>query len=131
MRGFVRIAAAVPTCEVANVQANVEATLSLWRRAHDEAHALVVFPELGLTSYTARMSIKDKVGGTELLSLTTEGLQIIVDNSSKTIKLDLDATETAAITWKKGVYDLELVSPGGVVTALLYGSVSVTPEVTD
>ena len=40
--------------EVADVDANVEATLALWRRAHDEGHALVAFPELGLTGYTAR-----------------------------------------------------------------------------
>lgn len=83
-----------------------------------------------LAGYSARMSIKDKTGGTELLSLTTENLRILIDDATKTIKLDLDAADTANIAWKKGVYDLELVSPGGVVTALLYGSVTVTPEIT-
>lgn len=83
-----------------------------------------------LTGYTARMDIKDKVGGTVLMALTSVNLRILLDNTTKTIKLDIDAADTAAITWKKGVYDLELISPSGVVTALLFGTVSVTPEVT-
>jgi hypothetical protein len=69
-------------------------------------------------------------GSRELMSLTTANLRIILDNTTKTIKLDIDAADTAAITWKKGLYDLELESPGGVVTALLYGSVTVTREIT-
>lgn len=83
-----------------------------------------------LTGYIARMDIKDKVGGTVLMSLTTENLRILLNNTTKTIKLDIDATDTAAITWKKGVYDLELESPSGVVTALMFGTVTVTNEVT-
>ena len=69
-------------------------------------------------------------GGKELMSLTTENLRILLDNTTKTIKLDIDAADTAAITWKKGIYDLELESPSGVVTALMFGTVTVTNEVT-
>jgi hypothetical protein len=83
-----------------------------------------------MAGYTARMSIKDKVGGTELLRLTTENNRIVIDNNAKTITLTISATDTAGITFKKGVYDLEMVSSGGVVTALLTGNVSVTQEVT-
>lgn len=83
-----------------------------------------------LAGYTARMSIKDKVGGTVLLSLTTENAGIVLDNTAKTITLNVSATASAALTWKTGVYDLELVSPTGVVTALLTGSVTVASEVT-
>ena len=83
-----------------------------------------------LTSYVARMSIKDKVGGTELMSLTTANSRILIDNTTKTITLEIDADDTAEITFKKGVYDLELESPSGVVTALMYGNVTVTNEVT-
>jgi hypothetical protein len=83
-----------------------------------------------LTSYVARMSIKDKVGGTELMSLTTTNDRIVVDDTAKTITLAIDATDTAAITFKRGVYDLELESPAGVVTALMFGNVTVTNEVT-
>ena len=37
---------------------------------------------------------------------------------------------TEAMAWTSGAYDLELVSPGGVVTALLEGAVQVSSEIT-
>ena len=52
-RGLVRVGAAVPPLRVTDFAYNREQTLALWRRAHDEGHAVVVFPELGLTGYTA------------------------------------------------------------------------------
>ena len=54
MRGFARVSAAVPVCRVTDFEANGQNTLALWREAHDEGCALVVFPELGLSAYTAR-----------------------------------------------------------------------------
>lgn len=90
---------------------------------------------IDLTGYTSRMKIKDKVGGTVLAS-TEAGdsplniLTISINTSTKVITLSISATATAAITWKSGVYDLEMVSAGGVVTAILSGKVSVTKEVT-
>ena len=88
-----------------------------------------------LTDFVARMEIKDKVGGTLLASADpADGLlkilDIAIDNLKKTITLTISATATAAITWKKGVFDLEMQSLAGVVTALITGSVSVTKEVT-
>lgn len=83
-----------------------------------------------LTGYTARCAIKDKIGGTVLKSLTTENGGIAIDQTKKTITLSLSATETAALTWKAGVYELELVSPTGVVTKLYTGKVTVSKEVT-
>ena len=83
-----------------------------------------------LASYTARMSIKDKIGGTVLLSLTTENSGITLSNTDKTITLAITATATAELTWIAGVYDLELISPAGFVTSLMYGSISVNKEVT-
>ena len=85
---------------------------------------------VSLAGFTARMSIKDKQGGEELLALTTVNARITLDDVAKTITLNISATDTAALTWVKGVYDLELVSSGGVVTQLLYGKVAVTKEVT-
>jgi hypothetical protein len=83
-----------------------------------------------LSGYTARMSIKDRTGGTELLRLDTTNGRIELDNTAKTITLTIDADDTADIDWRRGVYDLELVSAGGVVSALLAGIVTVTEEVT-
>lgn len=46
------------------------------------------------------------------------------------ITLSLTATLTAGIPATRYVYDLEMISSGGVVTRLLEGYVTVTPEVT-
>lgn len=84
-----------------------------------------------LTSYTARMQIRaTKSAATFLLELTTANGRIALDNTLKTITLTVSATDTAAITWTSGVYDLELVSPGGVVTRLVEGAVTVSEEAT-
>ena len=83
-----------------------------------------------MTGMTARMSIKDRVGGTELLRLSTLDGTIVLDEVTCTITITLPATVTAALTWKGGVYDLELEAIDGTVTCLLAGKVKVTDEVT-
>ena len=85
-----------------------------------------------LTGFTARMAIKDKVGGTGFLSLTTENAGISLDEARRVITLNITAAATALFTWKSGVYDLEMVSGAtpAVVTALISGRVTVTREVT-
>jgi hypothetical protein len=85
---------------------------------------------IDLTGYTARMQIREKITSeTVLETLTTENGKILIDTSQKTISLVLSAEMTAAYAWKSGVYSLEMVKDG-VVTGLIYGSVSVEREVT-
>jgi hypothetical protein len=93
---------------------------------------LQYFTPADMAGYTARMQVKDRVGGAVLLSLTTENGGIALDNTNHTITLLLTAAQTAAITWKKGVYDLEMVSPDVVpiVTKLYTGMVIASYEVT-
>ena len=88
-----------------------------------------------LTGYTSRMKIKDKVGGTvlastDVLDAPKHVLTIAIDTTAKTITLSIQATDTDDFAWKTGVYDLEMVSASGAVTAILTGKVSVTREVT-
>lgn len=84
-----------------------------------------------LTNYTARMHIRDSVDAASfLLELTTANGRIVVNNTTKTITLTVTATDTAAITFTSGVYDLEMVSPAGVVTRILEGNITVREEVT-
>ena len=52
------------------------------------------------------------------------------DNAAKTITLTIEATATDDFAWTKGVYDLEMISATGKVTAILSGRVSVSKEVT-
>lgn len=87
-----------------------------------------------LTGYTARMSLKDKVGGTERFRFDTSGAPangvITLDNTAKTILLSATDAQTAALTARRYVYDLEMVSDTGVVTAISTGTVTVSTEVT-
>lgn len=92
---------------------------------------LVYYTAVDLTGYTARMKIKDRIGGTLLQSLTTQaGTGFALSPSAQTITLTIIATDTAAYTWLKGVYDIEMVDGAGVVTAIFSGAISVVDEVT-
>lgn len=81
-----------------------------------------------LTGYTAHMDIKDKIGGTVLLSLTTVNGGIIISPGNKTITLFLTDVATEAITWLNAVYDLDLISPSSVVTPLYTGTIEFIKE---
>ena len=83
-----------------------------------------------LTGYTARMSIKDKIGGSVLHSLTTENNGIDIDPAAKTITLSIPAADTEDFIWSRGVYDLEMVSPAGKVTRIISGRIALSREVT-
>lgn len=112
MRGFVRIAAAVPTCEVADVDANVEGTLALWRRAHDEGHALVAFPELGLTGYTARDLFHDH----HLLAAASRGLERL---AAAARELSPVAVVGVPLCAGSGVYNAAVALQGGRALAVV------------
>lgn len=88
-----------------------------------------------LAGYLCRMKVKDREGGTVLLSTDAADapknlITASVDNAAKTILVTIPASTTAALTWKKGVHEVEMESPGGVVEALVEVSkVTVTGEV--
>lgn len=86
---------------------------------------------VNVTGYTARMQIRKTVDATTvILTLTTENGRITVGTSNGLITLLVSAADTAALTSFCGVYDLEVISPTGVVTRLLEGQVEVSKEVT-
>lgn len=88
----------------------------------------VVIP---LTGYTARMQIRATVSSPDiLLELSTSNGLIVITPNAGQIALICGPTVTSVITWRRGKYDLELTSPTGVVTRLLYGEVEVSKEVT-
>lgn len=84
-----------------------------------------------LSGYTARMQVRQSVTSDTVLQelLSTDGT-IVLGGAAGTITLTLSATAMAAITWKRGKYDLELVASNGFVTRLLEGVVTVSKEVT-
>ena len=86
---------------------------------------------IDLTDYTARMQIRKTVNSNEVLvEATTENGYITLGGADGTINISIPASVTENFTFRRGVYDLELESSGGIVTRLLQGCVFVSREVT-
>jgi hypothetical protein len=84
-----------------------------------------------ITGFTARMQLRQTVtSSTVLLELTTENGGITLGGVLGTINIAATAVQTAALTQKSAVYDLEMVYPGGAVRRLIEGTVTISPEVT-
>jgi hypothetical protein len=93
--------------------------------------AVQTYTPADLSGAVVRLTIKDQIGGAELLALDSALLGgIVLNNTTKTIVVTIDATTTAALAWTDGVYDAELEFATGVVVPLAYGRVSVEQEVT-
>lgn len=83
-----------------------------------------------LTGYTARMQVRRTIdSSTTLISLTTENGRISLGGASGVIELNISAADTATIT-SSGVYDLEIIASNGVVSRILQGDFTLSPEVT-
>ena len=96
---------------------------------------LVTYKESGvainLTGYTARMQVRATLeSASTLVELTTANSRIALGGTAGTITLTISATDTAALTSGRGVYDLELVSGSGIVTRLLQGVATISRNVT-
>lgn len=83
-----------------------------------------------LAGFTARMQIRARLEDTTVIKeLTTENGGIVINNVTKTIQLNISATDTAAFSFQTAVYSLELVN-GSVVTPFAGGSLTLIKEVT-
>lgn len=82
-----------------------------------------------LTGYSARCQGRSSVFDTTPIWSKTEADDIALTPSGD-ITISWNAAETAAYAFSQAVYDLELVSPSGVVTRLLQGTISLNLEVT-
>ena len=89
---------------------------------------------MDLTGFTARLQVRSRVDDdTILLGLNTEGTidkRIVLGGTEGTYQLVLSAVNTSALDWGSGVYDMELISPTGVVRRIMEGVVKVHRNVT-
>lgn len=84
-----------------------------------------------LVGYTARMQIRDLVSSTPvLLDLNTGNGRITVNGAAGQLTLTVSNADTSAFTWRSGVYDLEIISAGALVTRIMQGNATVSFEVT-
>jgi len=77
------------------------------------------------------MQIRSKIDdATVIQELTTSNGAIVINNTNKTITLNITAEVTAAYTFSTAVYSLEMVSSGGQVTPFCNGTITLVKEVT-
>lgn len=106
MRGFARVSVCVPPCRVADVPGNAAATLALWRAAAQHQSALAVFPELGLSSYTARDLFLDG----HLLATCEDALARLIDEGRGLGPL---AIVGLPVRFRGGLYNAAAAIQGG------------------
>ena len=82
---------------------------------------------INLTGYaSAQMDLRENPDATDpIISLTTANSRITLGGSAGTVTLNISATDTAALSVDDGVFDLEIVSGGNVVTRLIEGTYSI------
>ena len=86
---------------------------------------------INLTGYTAKMEIRKKYTDAAAQVTLTHASGITLGGAAGTIRIILSNTFTSSLPADfSGVYDLELTSGAGIVTRLVQGSVSVSPEAT-
>lgn len=84
-----------------------------------------------LTNWSARMQIRESINDAQAaVDLSSPSAGIVLGGTAGTIAVTLTAAQTAALTIRRGVYDLEVQDSVGNVTRLLQGAVEVSPEVT-
>ena len=87
-----------------------------------------------LTGYTARMHVRETVSSANtVITLTTANSRITLGSNAATkgqVTLTISAADTANLVPAVYVYDLEVVSGGGVVDRLIEGNFVVKAEVT-
>lgn len=90
------------------------------------------FAPIDINGYSARMQVRRTIDSASyLVYLTTEngGLTINPADADNQIVISMADEVTASIS-TSGVYDLEIESPEGVVSRILQGVFTLSPEVT-
>ena len=85
---------------------------------------------INISSYTARAMFRPDYSSNPILSLSTSDGTIVVTGASGVVAFNVPASTTSYLSSGNGVWDLELVSPSGIVTRLIGGSYTVSTEVT-
>lgn len=98
---------------------------------------LLVFNKpMQLTGWHCRAQVRDRAGGEVLFTWHSDPGEnpdgdIDVDVAQSAFVLRIDAATTGALTWKRGVYDVEAIAPSGEVYAVTaVSAVTVDSEVT-
>jgi hypothetical protein len=84
---------------------------------------------INLTGYSAKLQIKDSANAVLLRELSTSNGDIVIDAARGVLALELTASETNALAFTQGVFDLYVTAPDATVIRLLKGKVLIQPGV--
>lgn len=86
---------------------------------------------VNLTGRTARMQWRKTVKASEIIAdFSSEIGNIVLGGAAGTVVASLTADQTALISAKSGVYDLEIEAADGTVVNFIGGEIEFLPEVT-
>ena len=80
---------------------------------------------IDLTGYTGRSQMRK-----HYTSSNSQSFTVALSNTAGVVSLSLSATQTANLIPGRYVYDVEVISAANVVSRIVEGIVTVTPEVT-
>lgn len=92
-----------------------------WKDANDNP--------IAMSGYTAKMQIKDRPGGTTLITLT-DASGISLGDSDGSIYITIDSAVTSTFALSKAVYDLKITDTSNKTRRLIQGQVIFSPPVT-
>lgn len=81
---------------------------------------------VNITDYTLRGQIRKSYASTTATNFTTT----ISDATNGKFTITLSSVQTGALKAGRYVYDVEVISPSGVVTRVVEGQVTINPRVT-
>ena len=84
---------------------------------------------INLTGYTAALQLRTSYDASSAALSLSSGSGIVLGGTAGTIAVTATATQTGSLTAGEYVYDLEITS-SSVVTRLVQGRITVTPQVT-
>ncbi|WP_447593552.1 hypothetical protein [Aquipseudomonas campi] len=105
-------------------------------RAFSGSGLLILRRPADLAGWQCRAQVRDRVGGQLLFSWHSDPAEnpdslVLVDVALSQFVLTMSDTQSEALTWSKGVYEAEVIAPGGQVYKLTAISpITVSREVT-
>ncbi len=112
MHGYARVCVAIPAGNVVSPDVAAQSTLALWRQAHHDEAQVVTFPELGLSSYSARDLLFDAT----LLERSLAALAFLVE-ASRTLRPM--AIVGLPLATERGLYNTAAVVQAGRVLGVV------------
>lgn len=85
---------------------------------------------IDVTGFTARMQIRSKQSSSTVILEVTSDDYITVGDTDGEIYIEIPASVTEDLDFTRAVYDLEMISSGGIVTRLIQGDITLSKEVT-